>query len=73
MAKIIYRQMPTPRGVIQTNPHPKAKARMQKPQGGGKFFMQIPGVPRGGMVTDEIDTCIKANELLTFHSGCYGN
>ena len=26
----------------------------QKPQGGGKFFMQIPG----GMVMDEIDTCI---------------
>ena len=30
---------------------------MQKPQGGGKFLVQIPGV-RGGMVMDEIDTCI---------------
>ena len=30
---------------------------MQKPQGGGKFVVQIPGV-HGGMVMDEIDTYI---------------
>ena len=38
MAKIVYRQMPAP----------GAKARMQKPQGGGKFLVQIPGGERGG-------------------------
>ena len=47
MAKIVYRQMPAPR----------AKARMQTPQGGGKFLVQFPGGVRG-MVLDEIDTCI---------------
>ena len=43
-------------------PAPRAKARMQTPQGGGKFLVQIPGV-RGGMVMDEIDTCINCSEL----------
>ena len=38
-------------------PPPRAKARMQKPQGGGKFLVQIPG-GCAGMVMDEIDTCI---------------
>ena len=49
-----------PSGAIPTNPHPQAKARMQKPQGWGKFLVQIPGGARrgGGMVMDEIDTCI---------------
>ena len=42
-------------------PPPRAKARMQKPQGGGKFFVQIPGGARRGMVMDEIDTCITRN------------
>ena len=27
----------------QQIPAPRAKARMQKPQGGGKFLVQIPG------------------------------
>ena len=44
MAKIVYRQMP---GAIPTNLRPRAKAKMQKPQGGGKFFVQIPGGARG--------------------------
>ena len=35
-----------PSGAIPTNPHPRAKARMQKPQGGGKFLVQIPGGAR---------------------------
>ena len=38
---------------------------MQKPQGGGRFLVQIPGV-RGGMVMDEIDTCITQFKVL-FH------
>ena len=50
-----YGQMPAPRELIPTNPS-RAKARMQKPQGGGKFWVQIPGGV--GMVMDEIDTCI---------------
>ena len=58
MAKIVYRQMPTPRELPQQMPAPRAKARRQKPQGGGKFLVQIPGGAQGGMVMDEIDTCI---------------
>ena len=57
MAKIVYRQMPAPRELSQQIPPPRAKARMQKPQGGGKFLVQIPGGARG-MVMDETDTCI---------------
>ena len=50
------------------NKSPLAKARMKKPQGGGKFFMQMPGV-RGGMVMDEIDTCriLKSDWLFPLH------
>ena len=50
-----------PSGAAPTNLRPPpspAKAWMQKPQGGGKFLVQIPGGGRGGMVMDEIDTCI---------------
>ena len=32
--------MPAPRELPQQIPAPRAKACMQKPQGGGKFFMQ---------------------------------
>ena len=48
MAEIIYRQMPAPRELSQQIPTPQAKARMQKPQGGGKFLVQILGGARGG-------------------------
>ena len=54
MAKIVYRQTPSPRELSQQIPAPRAKARMQKPQGGGKFLVQIPRGARG----DGIDTCI---------------
>ena len=47
MAKIVYRQMPAPQELSQQIPAPRAKARMQKPQGGGKFLVQIPGGARG--------------------------
>ena len=50
MGKIVYRQMLT-LGATPTNPHPLAKARMQK--GRGKFLEQIPG-GAWGMVMDEI-------------------
>ena len=49
--------MPSPRELPQQIPTPWAKAWMRKPPGGGKFLVQILGV-RGGMVMDEIDTCI---------------
>ena len=48
MAKIVYRQMPAPRELPQQMPAPRAKARMQKPQGGGKFLVQIARGARGG-------------------------
>ena len=69
MAKIVCRQMPAPRELSQQIPTPGPKARTRKPQGGGNFFMQIPGV-HGGMVMDEIDTCITFVHLtsLTFAS-----
>ena len=57
MAKIVYRQMPAPGEQSQQISAPRAKVRMQKPQGGGKYLVQIPGGARG-MVMDEIDTCI---------------
>ena len=50
--------MPTPRELPQEMPNPQAKARMQKPQGGGKCLVQIPGGALERMVMDEIDTCI---------------
>ena len=57
MAKIVYRQMPTPQELPQQISTPLAKGSMQKPQGRGKFLEQIPG-GAWGMVMDEIDTCI---------------
>ena len=48
MAKIVYRQMPAPLELSQQIPTPRAKARMQKPQGGGKFLVQMPRGARGG-------------------------
>ena len=46
--KNVYRQMPAPRELHQQIPSPRAKARMQKPQGEGKCLVQIPGGARGG-------------------------
>ena len=49
MAKIVYRQMSAPRELSQQIPAPRrAKARMQKPQGGGKILVQNPRGARGG-------------------------
>ena len=55
--------MPPPLGSYLNKSSPRAKARMQKPQGGDKFLVEIPGGARregggGRMVMDEIDTCI---------------
>ena len=48
MTKIVYRQMPAPRGLSQQIPGPGTKARMQKTQGGSECLVQIPGDARGG-------------------------
>ena len=40
--------MPAPRKLPQQIPAPCARDRMQKPQGGGKPFVQIPGGAREG-------------------------
>ena len=47
--------MPALRELPQQIPALRAKAGTQKPQGGGKFLVQI---PRGAMVMDETDTRI---------------
>ena len=60
MTKIVYRQMPAP---SESYPNPRAKDRMQKPQGGGKSLVQIPWGARG-MVMNEIDTCINVLRIL---------
>ena len=61
--------MPAPHELPQQIPVPRAKAWMQKPQGGGKLLVQIRGGGGGGggeMVMDEIDTCINVS---FFHTG----
>ena len=63
MAEIVYRQMPAPRDIPQKIPAPRAKIRMQKPQSGGEFSVQIPGGARGGMVMAKIDNCIRSTLL----------
>ena len=45
MAKIVYRQLPTP---IPTNPHPPGKGRIQKPRVRANFWCKSPGVHEGG-------------------------
>ena len=50
MANIVYRQLqlPAPWELSQQIAAPRAKAWMQKPQGGGKFLVQIRGGARRG-------------------------
>ena len=49
----------------------KAKARIQKPQGGANFWCKSSGV-RGGIVMDEIDTCIEhcKGSFEVYHISC---
>ena len=42
VAKIVYRQMPAPLQLSQQIHTSWVKARIQKPQDGGKFLVQIP-------------------------------
>ena len=60
MAKIVYRQMPAPRELSKQIP-PSGKS----PRVMAKFWCKSPGVHGGGgMVMDEIDTCIKQGHLF---------
>ena len=61
MVEIFYRQMPAPRDLPQNIPAPRAKIRMQKPQSGGKFSVQIPGGARGGWLRQKLITALLAH------------
>ena len=64
--KIIYVQMPAPRELPQQIPTPRAKANMEKCGWGQIFDANSRGVcGGGGMVMDEIDTCIIASRQWT--------
>ena len=47
-----------PSGATPTSPRPRAKARMQKPQAGGKFLVQIPGGARGGWLWQKLTVAL---------------
>ena len=47
MAKIVSRQMPTPQDLPQQIPTSRAKAKMQKPQGGTNFGANPQGCAGG--------------------------
>ena len=51
-----------PSGAAPTNP-PRAKAWMQKPQGGGQIVGANPWGCAGGWLLDEIDTCIMVTQM----------
>ena len=57
MAKIVYRQIPTLRELPQQISAPGQKLGCKRPRMGSNFWCKSPGL-RGGMVVDEIDTCI---------------
>ena len=52
--------MPAPRDIPPKIPAPRAKIRMQKPQSGGEFSVQIPGGARGGWSWQKLITALQA-------------
>ena len=50
---------------------PRAKAMMQKPQGGANFWCKSPAVREGGMVMAKIDNCITYSEGVRERTGKY--
>ena len=60
--------MPDPRELPKINHRPRAKAIMQKPQGGARFLVQIPWGVRGRMVMEKIDSCITTTTTANFES-----
>ena len=57
MAKIVYRQVPL-ESYPNKSPPPGQKLGCKSPRVGANFWCKSPGVRGGGMVMDEIDTCI---------------
>ena len=55
-------QMSGPRDIVIYWPGPWAFSVVQKPWAGHTFQCKSPGVPRGGMVTSQIDICIMEGE-----------
>ena len=64
MANIVYRQMPAPLELSQQIPAPRAKARMQKPQGRANFCCKSPGV-QGGWLSMKLIPAYKADKRFT--------
>ena len=52
-------QMPGPRDIVIFRPAPWAFSVLQKPWGWAQISVQKPRGARGGMVTGQIDICIK--------------
>ena len=56
-------QMPGPRDIILYWPGPRAFSVVQKPRGWAHISVQKPRGARGGVVTGQIDTCIKERRM----------
>ena len=67
MAKITYRQMPAPQDLPQQIPAPQAKARIQKPEAGGKSGANSGGVRGRGMVLAKIGSHIVTGKQFTIN------
>ena len=65
MAKSVFRQMPAPLELSQQIPPPPGKSWDAKTPGRGQIFGANPRGCAGGMVMDEIDTCITTVWLET--------
>ena len=73
--KNVYRQMPSLGNYPQKSPPLLAKARMQKPQGGGRFLVQIPrgalgedGYGKNGSCLNSLNYLIE--QLMAFFMTC---
>ena len=69
MAKIVYRQMPTPLELPQKIPTPLCKSWDAKAPGWEEIFGANPRGYVGGMVMDEIVTCISLTFKREFRIG----
>ena len=58
--------MPAPRELPQQIPAPRAKGRMQKPQGGDKFLVQIPGGARGEWLWMKLTPALPGFSMIRF-------
>ena len=63
MVKIVYRQMPAPRELSQHIPAPGQKLGCKSPRVGANFGANPRECAGGGVVMDEIDTCISPEKM----------